>query len=366
MIPDIPINDSYVKILFQNLDFSPELEVEPELTEHGIKRLKFEKLLAAMFAEDILGREELKEYLQHKFRQNLSINTITGQCRRIINFLKYVRKEGRAELAEITRNDVAGYIEHEQDRDLKITTVHLTLTSIYCFLSYLAESEVIPSTILLNKLRLKLPDILPRAIDPDDIRRLLSVKMRVRDRALILLLLRTGMRIGELLKTKISHINIMEQKILIYKGEKNQVGRVVCFSDDAMEALREWLVTREGDREYLFYSQGRQRITYTAVRDFFIKYLREAGLGHKGYKLHYLRHTFATDLLNAGMRLECLQQLMGHSSIEITRRYARLSDRTREEEYFRAMSSIEKGEADGADQLGVELQEILEAEEHLG
>ncbi len=50
----------------------------------------------------------------------------------------------------------------------------------------------------------------------------------------------------------------------------------------------------------------------------------------------------ASELLNAGMRLECLQQLLGHSSIEMTRRYARLTDVTRKEEYFRAMEKIEK------------------------
>ncbi len=74
----------------------------------------------------------------------------------------------------------------------------------------------------------------------------------------------------------------------------------------------------------------------------FIKYLRKAGLDHKGYTLHALRHTFASELLNAGMRLECLQQLLGHSSIEMTRRYARLTDNRRKEEYFEAMKIIEK------------------------
>jgi len=47
------------------------------------------------------------------------------------------------------------------------------------------------------------------------------------------------------------------------------------------------------------------------------------------------------------MRLECLQQLLGHSCIEMTRRYARLTDTTRREEYFRAMALIEKGEPHG-------------------
>jgi site-specific recombinase XerD len=79
----------------------------------------------------------------------------------------------------------------------------------------------------------------------------------------------------------------------------------------------------------------------------FLKYLKKAGLGHKGYGLHCLRHTFASEMLNAGMRLECLQPLLGHSNIEVTRRYAKLTDKTREEEYFRAMEIIEKGEIDG-------------------
>ena len=55
----------------------------------------------------------------------------------------------------------------------------------------------------------------------------------------------------------------------------------------------------------------------------------------------------ASELLNAGMRLEVLQQLLGHQDIEVTRRYARLTDTTRREEYFRAMAKIEKGEIDG-------------------
>jgi integrase/recombinase XerD len=80
----------------------------------------------------------------------------------------------------------------------------------------------------------------------------------------------------------------------------------------------------------------------------FVVYLKKAGLLNKGYTLHCLRHTFASELLNAGMRLECLQPLLGHTSVEVTRRYARLTDKTREDEYFKAMALIEKGEIHGA------------------
>ena len=101
-------------------------------------------------------------------------------------------------------------------------------------------------------------------------------------------------------------------------------------------------------------------LSYAAVRVIFVKCLEKAGLSHKGYTLHCLRHTCASELLNAGMRLECVQQLLGHSSVEMTRRYARLTDKTREEEYFRAMAIIERGEINGHYQLDRELSTFLE------
>jgi integrase/recombinase XerD len=79
----------------------------------------------------------------------------------------------------------------------------------------------------------------------------------------------------------------------------------------------------------------------------FCKYLKKAGLEGKRYTLHCLRHTNASALLNAGMPLECLRELLGHTSVEVTRRYARLASRTREKEYFKAMAKIEKEETDG-------------------
>jgi len=106
-------------------------------------------------------------------------------------------------------------------------------------------------------------------------------------------------------------------------------------------------------------------LSYTAVRVRFAQYLEAAGLAPKGYSLHCLRHTCATELLNAGMRLECVQQLLGHSSIEMTRRYARLTDNTRREEYFRAMAIIEKGEPPGHHQRHSERPPILEKKELL-
>jgi integrase len=215
----------------------------------------------------------------------------------------------------------------------------------------MVDGGVVDPQVLVKKIRLRLPDVLPKAINPEDVKRLVSVVDKVRDRAMILLLLRTGMRIGELLDTKVSDINVDERKIAIYEGEKNRMGRVVYVSDDALWALRTWLRSRDAHKQMLFYAWSRDTITYAAARYMFVRCIERAGLAHKGYTLHCLRHTYASELLNAGMPLECLQQLMGHNSADVTRRYARLTDRTRENEYFKAMAIIERGDLDGDYQL---------------
>jgi integrase len=248
---------------------------------------------------------------------------------------------------------------------MKPLTVHTRLRSIKAFLRVLIADELVDHRVLLRRISVKIPERLPRAIDPEDVKALLSVIKNVRNRAMILVLLRTGMRIGELLDTKVKDVNLKERKIDIFEARKNRTGRVVYLSDDALQALKGWFEQIGPGHEYLFPGVGGKKFTYQGARMIFVRYLQEAGLADKGYTLHCLRHTFASELLNAGMRLECLQQLLGHSSVEMTRRYARLTDRTREEEYFRAMAIIERGEINGHYRCDHKLQALSKKKELL-
>ena len=173
------------------------------------------------------------------------------------------------------------------------------------------------------------------------------------------------MRIGELLNAQVRDIHLEERKIDIWEAEKNRTGRVVYFTDDARDALRTWFEKRDPAKAFVFYAQGRDTMTYAGARAMFCKYLRKANLSYKGYTLHCLRHTNASSLLNAGLPLECLRDLLGHNSVEVTRRYAKLTNTTREKEYFKAMAKIERGEIDGYYKLDLELQKILEEEKLL-
>jgi len=306
-----------------------------------------DRILQKISKLDLPGKEHFERYMLHKWRMNHKPSTLKGSFLSVSSFLIFYGGMGKRQIEEIISNDVEAFIERQQDRELKVTTVRTRLHSLFAFLRFLIEQDIIDDRILKRKIKLKVPEVLPRAIAPGDVRKLLSVVKDIRDRALILVLLRTGMRIGELLGLNTRDLDVRERKIHIYEGEKNCLGRVVYLSDDALMALGLWLKKRDKTKAYLFYGL-KSKMCYTAARNIFTHYLREAGLQHKGYSLHSLRHTFASELLNAGMRLECLQLLLGHRDIEMTRRYARLTDKSREEEYFRAMELIEKGGIYGA------------------
>jgi len=304
-------------------------------------------------------------YLLQMHRRGFRLVTIQQSLTTLRWFLAFLSATGRPGVRDIRRSDLEAFVESEQDRGQKLSTVRTALGRIYAFLSFLVEEEIIPADILLRKVKLRVPERLPRAMDPEDVRRLLLVLDNIRDRAMVLVLLRTGMRIGEVLTTRLSDLNIRERTITIFEGSKNRRGRVVYLSDDALAAVKVWLRKHDAHGPYLLYARGRATMSYTTARVIFAGYLKQAGLAHKRYSLHCLRHTFASELLNAGMRLEYLQELLGHDSIEITRRYARLTDKTRKEEYFRAMARIERGAIDGTYHRDSELQTIRKEKEQL-
>jgi integrase/recombinase XerD len=355
-IPSIDSFESIRTVIY------PSIELRSESPKNSIAALH--KILNRLAGVELPGKEHVEAYLRYVCRRNRRPRTLASLYTNIVLFLGMIKDNGKTCIEEITKRDVEAFIEHEQDRGIMITTIRTKLVCVRSFLHYLVEEEIILPDVPGRRIRLQLPDRLPRAMDPDDLRMLLSVVDHTRDRAMILVLLRTGMRIGELLNTKITDVHLKERRIDIYEAEKTRLGRVVYLSDDAVDALHEWFKLRDGRNESLLYCQNKSgQMSYSTAREIFVRYFVKAGLTNKGYTIHTIRHTFATELLNAGMRLECLQVLLGHQCIEETRRYARLTDKTREEEYFKAMSRIERGKSDDINQCGYKLETFPEKEE---
>jgi len=342
-----PIN---LQSYFGDVPFSLRISKTKEVLPATSPRLRcLERLLSDISRSNLPAKDYLAKHLRQRYRRNCKPNTLRQIAGSLKQFLSFYQESGKQNIEQITRDDIEAFVESQQDQGLTPNTVNTRLRSVYAFVRFLIEEKVLGYELLERRIRIKLPSRLPRAIDPEDLKQLLSVVNKVRDRALILLLLRTGMRIGELLNTKVHDVDLNNQRILIYQAHKTGVGRVAYYSHDAEEALLSWLQVRNTFKEHLFYSERRETLSYEAARCIFIKYLNKAGLSESGYTLHCLRHTFATDLLNARMPLECLRVLLGHTSLEVTRIYARLTDKTREHEYFMAMDQILRGECDADD-----------------
>lgn len=316
-------------------------------------------------ASDLPSHQLATAYLHGKYIKNLSFHTIDHAGGVILAFMQFLNKKGSS-LLVLTRIDISAFVEEEQDRGVKPVSIISHLRVIYAFLAYLIDQDIISPEIMKPKIRIQESDALPKAIPQEDIARLLDAVASARDRALIMLLLRTGMRIGELLEVKVDDIILHDRKILLYVGAKNYEGREVYYSVDAELALKQWLRTRDKSKRYLFYGRSDNPLNYVSAWSAMKKALEQAGLSDKGYSLHNLRHTFATEMINAGMRVEVLQQILGHQDIEMTLRYERLSDRRREEDYYRAMAVIQRGgESDEPYRVSTALQKVFEEKELL-
>src|SRR5271157_5431579 len=172
-----------------------------------------DRLLSKLSPFDLPAKEHFASYLRSKVRANHRRSTIEGSFASVLLFLTFYGTLGKRDLKDLQRSDLETFI----------------------------EQELIPGTALKKRIKFKLPDLLPRAMHPDDVKKLLSVVDHTRDRALILLLLRTGMRIGEVLSLTINDLDLKGRKVHLYQGEKNDQGRVVYLSNDAVFSLKRWL-----------------------------------------------------------------------------------------------------------------------------
>ncbi len=214
---------------------SSEIEV---ISYQDVASSYIDRILQKISAMEFPGKEACESYMRHKWRMNHKPSTLESSLHAVSSFLTFYASIGKSQLQDVVSDDLERFVEHEQDRGLKVTTVRTRLHCLFAFLRFLIDQDIVGERILKRKIKLKVPDFLPRAIAPGDVRKFLGAIKEIRDRALILVLLRTGMRIGEVLRLNVRDLDVRERKIHIYEGEKNCLGRVVYLSDDALMALR--------------------------------------------------------------------------------------------------------------------------------
>lgn len=271
-------------------------------------------------------------------RRNVSPHTIKNYLNTLQHFVLWVD----VPIEEVTRKKVAAYIDYLLAKRLAPKTINCHLSSIRGFYDYLTLEEDIELTNPVNSgTLLRLPRPLPRHLKDHEVDRLFEVIASPRDRAIFSLMLRCGLRVDEVAHVCLADIDFSRARILIHRG-KGRKGRVVYMSRDAYTALVASLRVRPTSKVMNIFinEKGPSRGKALSVRGIQKRmecYARKAGLK---VSCHQLRHTMATQLLNADAELVTIQDLLGHSRISTTQRYCQVSNRKVQRDYYRAMETV--------------------------
>ncbi len=240
-------------------------------------------------------------------------------------FARFVAKP----ISDITFRDVDAYIVHCHTIAHAASTIKRRLAAVRDFFRFVGDFEIadVPNPVVPRRHKIKVGLRLPRDISDRALRKLLRVVAKPRDRAMMLMKTHSRMRISEVINAREYQLQLdtatgMLPRIrVIGKGNKE---RAVPLSPECACALRLWLKQRNASTAAtLFVNRFDQRFHKNGIYWMLNGYCRAAGLD---ITPHQLRHTFARQMTESGMPVTSLMQLLGHRSLETTRKYIHLAD----------------------------------------
>jgi len=279
---------------------------------------------------------ELIRYQRALKRKNYSAHTVKSYVNILDQFMRWLT----VPLSEVTRKEIGAYVDHllRKRRTPKTITCHLQ--TIRLFFDYLLNEEGRSMVNPVTRISLRLPKPLPRHLKDDQVRRLFDDITDLRDRAMFMLMLRCGLRVQEVAELTVDAVEYGRKQIFVFHG-KGAKDRVVYMSEDARSALLAYLAKRSSKVRGLFLVQkGPMRGKPLSVRGIQKRMEYYARKSRLEVSCHRLRHTMATQLLNADADLATIQDLLGHGQITTTQRYCRVANLKVQRDYYKAMEVV--------------------------
>ena len=282
--------------------------------------------------------DSIINYRRYLKRRNCSAHSVKSYMAMLKQFVSWLD----VPLEQAEHGKLMDYVEFLLSRHLKAKTINCHLVCIRGFYDYLCHEEGIP---IANPVRkgysLRVPRPLPRFLKDEEVLKLFSVIKALRDRAMFMLMLRCGLRVEEVAHLGISAIDLKRKRIFVHQG-KGGKDRVVYISSDAHDALVAYLRARpaSGSRQVFLVGKGLYRgkpISVRGIQKRIEYYARKAGVK---VSCHQLRHTMATQLLNADTELSTIQDLLGHRWITTTQRYCKICNLKVQRDYYKAMEVV--------------------------
>lgn len=294
-------------------------------------------------------------YLEHcTIQNNLSFKTLKAYNSDLSQFKEFMNDNDF-----LDKSNLEDYIAYLKSMSYKIKTIKRKIASLKAFFSFLTYQEYIEFNPFYKiKVKIKESFVLPKIITIEDLNKLFNVieenieitnnskyayKELLRDRAILELLLASGIRIGELCALKRNNIMYSSNLIKI-KGKGSKERMIPIYHPRLIDDLLAYEKAFDEElkcSEYFFISKRKNRISCQSVAYMIKKYSRLAGIGIN-ITPHMFRHTFATMLLEQDVDSRQIQLILGHSSIYTTQIYTHISSKKKNDimKYKNPLSKI--------------------------
>jgi site-specific recombinase XerD len=287
--------------------------------------------------------ETIREYESYLNRRYPNSNTAKSYVSDLEIFRRLIDKPPR----EVTRSDIAHFVEEQLGRGLAATTVNRRLASLRHFFEFLADEaddDGWANPVVWRQQRVKEGKPLPRDLSDADVERLFACIDRPRDRLMFGLMYWVGLRVGEVAALRISDLVPCSDPTgaarLRVRG-KGQKERVVPLPPTMIQQWEAWLAQRPAvESDLLFITRRRKGISTRGIQERMAYYAQQAGLH---ISCHQLRHTFGRRMIEGQMPLLSLSKLMGHAQVTTTQLYIAGAGVDVRADYEMAMDHLEAG-----------------------
>jgi len=267
----------------------------------------------------------IEVYLRCCEVEGLSLNTVAAYRETLEQFLRVAKDGGFGDdVREIAPEHIYTYLSWVRKRGVSDHTQHRRHPEVRFLFVWLERWGYVKGNPFEHIKNLKLPQKVIRPIPPEDIQKLLrtpfpSEFLAARNKAIILLLLDTGIRLSELTSLRLDDLDINTQRLQILNG-KMKKQRVVRVGNTTLVALEDYIKIRGNQPGQLLLSKHARAIRPNSIPVMSRRLAERAGVPH--VHPHQFRHTFATWAIEAEAREIDVQFLLGHSTPAVVRRYS--------------------------------------------
>jgi integrase/recombinase XerD len=283
-------------------------------------RERFNLLPHSYSLPSVEGMEQIEKFKQWLRSKRYSDSTLKTYSEVLKSFLIFYRDKS---IAEITNEDVIVYNnEYILKNNLSASYQNQIVNAIKLFFQTIRETKMMVDKIH----RPKRAKVLPNVLSKEEVKLILNSHSNIKHKMMLSLIYSCGLRCGELLALKPVHIDSI-RNIVLLKNAKGKKDRIVPLSPKILEMLREYYKVYK-PTTYLFEGQTKGQPYDARSLQLILKQALQKASITKPATLHWLRHSFATHLLESGTDLRYIQELLGHNSSKTTEIYTHVSTKS--------------------------------------